>query len=655
VPFFSGAFDDPDYDDVNDVTADAGITCTVCHAITNVNTTRGNADYTIEGPLHYPFAYSDNRALQFINNTVVKAKPSFHKQTFLKPFHKTAEFCSVCHKVHLPYAVTHYKEFLRGQNHYDAYLLSGVSGHGARSFYYPSRAETNCNGCHMPLQPSDDFAAQLFADATQPSIHSHLFPSANTAIAWLRDQPDIVKAHQDFNQDVMRVDVFGIKEEGKIEGRLHAPLRPDVPTLVAGQSYLLETVIRTQNMGHLFTEGTADSNEVWLDVKVSCGDRIVGRSGALDATGQVDPWSHFVNTFMLDKHGNRINRRNAQDIFVPLYNHQIPPGAAQVAHYALTIPDDVAAPVTVEVRLNYRKFDKQYSDYFTNSAKPGDPPIRGHSIGRPYSNELPIILLAEDSVVFPVEGADAAVESAARPIPTWERWNDYGIGLFLEGTAELRQAADAFAEVEKLGQYHGPLNLARVLHREGRLDEAVDATARAARFKNPPAPSWTMSWLSGLVNREQGYLEKAERNFRSVLETKIPERHFDFSLDYEIINLLGMTLFDRATQEIGAARKEAREAILRQAVEQFETTLRIDSENVTAHYNLYLLHARLGNEAKAEEHRTRHARYKQDDNARGHAVSAAREKYPAADHAAEALVIYPLQRAGAPGLAEPPD
>ena len=32
---------------------------------------------------------------------------------------------------------------------------------------------------------------------------------------------------------------------------------------------------------------------------------------------------------MLDRDGNRIDRRNPQDIFMPLYNHQIPPGAGQ--------------------------------------------------------------------------------------------------------------------------------------------------------------------------------------------------------------------------------------------------------------------------------------------------------------------------------------
>ncbi|HBO50615.1 MAG TPA: hypothetical protein DD471_01420, partial [Planctomycetes bacterium] len=60
---------------------------------------------------------------------LIKGKPAFHKRTFLKPVHQTTEFCGTCHKVHLPEELNKYK-WLRGQNHYDAYHLSGVSGHG---------------------------------------------------------------------------------------------------------------------------------------------------------------------------------------------------------------------------------------------------------------------------------------------------------------------------------------------------------------------------------------------------------------------------------------------------------------------------------------------------------------------------------------------
>ena len=79
------------------------------------------------------------------------------------PFLRTAEFCGTCHKVHLPRELNGYR-WLRGQNHYDSFLLSGVSGHGVRSFYYPDAAQSTCNGCHMPTMASDDFGARRLDD-----------------------------------------------------------------------------------------------------------------------------------------------------------------------------------------------------------------------------------------------------------------------------------------------------------------------------------------------------------------------------------------------------------------------------------------------------------------------------------------------------------
>lgn len=661
VPFFSGAFDDPQFDMLQHKTAKAGITCTVCHSITNVNSVRGNADYTIDEPLHYPFASSESRFLQWVNHQLVKAKPSFHKKTFLKPFHKSAEFCSTCHKVHLPKALNHYKEFLRGQNHYDPYLFSGVSGHGARSFYYPPKAIDNCSKCHMPLKESADFGAQVFEEGGELSVHDHLFPSANTGIAWLRDRDEIINAHQEFLKDTMRVDLFGIRDEGKIDGTLHAPLRPQVPTLQPGKEYLLETVIRTLKLGHLFTQGTVDSNEIWLDITVTSGGRVIGRSGAMDPQrgNEVDPWSHFVTVFMLDKDGNRIDRRNAQDIFTPLYNHQIPPGAGQTVHYGLRLPEDVDAPVEVRVKLQYRKFDQRYMDFVAQTNEALGQTIRGHQPGEPYVNRLPVTTLAEDSLVFPVAGVDRDVSNPPSQIPEWQRWNDYGIGLLLKGKAELRQAEEAFREVEKLDRYDGPLNLARVLNAEGRLDEAVDALNRAAEYEGSKGfPRWTWAWLSGAVNAQQGRLVEAEQNLRSVLTDQteeMRERGFDFSLDIEVINLLGRTLFDlgntRQRQGENQANVEDRKLYAqearthyKEAVQQFKKTLSIDPENVSAHYNLQLLFETLGDKESAAKHQVLHLRYKPDDNAKGRAIRLAREKYPAANHAAEMVVIYPLDR-----------
>jgi tetratricopeptide (TPR) repeat protein len=666
VPFFSGAFDDPNFDIRNHPTAKAGITCTSCHAITHVDGTRGNAEYTIDEPTHYPFAYSSNALLQYVNNQLVKAKPEFHKKTFLKPFMKSAEFCSTCHKVSLPGELTKYKEFLRGQNHYDTYLLSGVSGHNARSFYYPEKAQPNCNGCHMPLKSSADFGANYFnpTNDTTRFIHDHLFPAANTGISAIRkgvfatkdaqgnealyekELDGVINTQSNFLKGSLRVDLFGVREGGTIDGRLIAPLRPQVPVLKRGQTYLIEVVLRTLRLGHPFSQGTVDSNEIWVEGAATSGGKTLGRSGGLGQFKEVDPWSHFVNVFMLDRDGNRVDRRNPQDIFTPLYNHQIPPGAAQIVHYSFTVPPDAGESVTLDVKLNYRKFDTIYMNYVFGT---------GYSNGAPFqlTNHLPLVTIASDMLTFAVEGSSVAVTNGTNSIPLWQRWNDYGIGLLLEGTdkgsekGQLRQATEAFEQVEKLGRYDGPLNLARVYFKEGRLDDAVAALQRAAKF-DPPAPRWTVAWLNGLVNKQNGYLDKAITEFTSILEDRyeaLDKRGFDFSLDYEVINELGQTLFERAKMERSdiAAQREW----LTKAIERFKKTLSLDSENVTAHYNLALIYERLGDRELAAQHRKLHDRYRPDDNARDRAVAMARRRDPAADHAAQATVIYSLQREGA--------
>jgi tetratricopeptide (TPR) repeat protein len=635
VPFFSGAFDSPEFDDVADPTANAGITCSVCHGITAINSPRGNADYTIAEPVHYPFAFRDHAVLRWINRQLIRAKPEFHKLTFLKPFHKQPEFCGTCHKVHLPVALNHYK-WLRGQNHYDSYLLSGVSGHGVQSFYYPPEAVPNCNHCHMPLAPSHrDLGAQYFDDSGVRKVHDHLFPGANTAIAHLLDMPqEIQDAHREFLEGSLRVDLFGVRRGGTIEDPLIGPLRPSVPALEPRRRYLLETVVRTLKPGHHFTQGTADSNEVWLELSVSSAGKIIAQSGAQATDGTADPWSYFANAYVLDRRGNRIDRRNAQDIYVPLYDHQIPPGAADIVHYRLAVPDSVTDPVTIEVKLQYRKFDTAYMRHFQGK--------------RFVRNDLPITTIAADRVTFPIAtNADIVPDRSFKPpAEAWERWNDYGIGLLREGRqGELRQAEQAFQRVQRLGRADGALNLARVYLKEGRLPEAAAALERAATHV-PAVPPWSLAWFTGLVNKQYGQLDQAIENFRQLAATRFPEarqRGFDFSKDYRLLNELGQTLFEVAKRERLPPRREVRNALLEEAGLWFTKSLAVDPENATAHHNLALIHDQLGHPSVADAHRRRHLRYKADDNAGDHAIAIHRRRHRAADHAAEAVVIYDLK------------
>jgi tetratricopeptide (TPR) repeat protein len=644
VPFFGGVFEDPRTDpkydaakdstrlerylEVEDVLASkkhaadskvssAGVTCVACHAITNINDNTGNASFTIEEPLHYPFAFSKSGFLQWINNQLVKSEPSFHKKTFLKPFHKTAEFCATCHKVSLPVELNHYKEFLRGQNHYDTYLLSGASGVGVRSFYYPPVAKKNCAECHMPPKSSNDFGARDIDGNGGLQVHNHRFVGANTGLFDLlvRDpryqgmkegleqtekmQADFLRGTDPEGKDKkVRIDLFGLKDGAEIDGKLTV-LRPELPKLKPGQSYLVEVVVRTVNLGHPFSQGTVDSNEIWVDFEAKAGDRVIARNGATknpDDSGPVDPWSHFINVLMLDRSGNRINRRNPQDIFTPLYDKQIPPGAASVVHYRLDVPADIAGPVQLSARVRYRKFDYEYMNLVYK-----DKPVP----------KLPIVDMCSDRVTLPVEGSQTTVEAQTSPIkPAWQRWNDYGIGCYIEGGAapsglsqkrgEMKQALAAFRHLIDSGEPdalpHGYLNAARVLIDDsGRVDEAGRMLDEAAKVK---APWWTVNWFKAWVaaqntnTKEQ--LDTAIKLLGTILDPAVQpsDRGFDFRRDYIVLARLGKLLFDRSQMEFD--NPNGQDGYLLRAIDTYQKALAIDDEDADSNYNIHLCYDRFG-------------------------------------------------------------
>jgi len=214
----------------------------------------------------------------------------------------------------------------------------------------------------------------------------------------------------------------------------------------------------------------------------------------------------------------------------------------------------------------------------------------------------------------------------------------------------LRAATAAFEQVEQLGRADGPLNLARVFYKEGRVEDTAAALRRAAAF-DPPPPPWTLAWYSALVERETGNLDKAIDMLTALAETRIQsarERGFDFSRDYNMLNELGRTLFERARQERGAARKAARKSLLEQARARFDQVLSLDPENATAHYNLALVCAELDLPEQAAQHRRQHEKYRTDDQAVERAVTRHRRSNPAANRAAEAVAIYDLRQIDAP-------
>jgi hypothetical protein len=123
--------------------------------------------------------------------------------TFMKPFMRDPEFCAACHKVHLDVPVNNYRWF-RGFNDYDNWQASGVSGQGARSFYYPDKS-MGCADCHMPSVASKD------AGNRNGKIHSHRFAAANTAVPYVdEDRPQLEATEKFLQSGFITVDIFAV-------------------------------------------------------------------------------------------------------------------------------------------------------------------------------------------------------------------------------------------------------------------------------------------------------------------------------------------------------------------------------------------------------------------------------------------------------------
>src|SRR3954451_699168 len=212
--FFNGRFDRPIKEQIETREAQAGLACTSCHAIVQVKSTMGQGDFTIEYPPLHDLAASERPVARWLHDRLLYLDLAPHRQVFLKPFHReqTAEFCSTCHKVHLDAPVNRYRWF-RGFNEYDNWQASGVSGQGARSFYYPARPQ-QCADCHMPLERSKDMGN------INGFVHSHRFPGANTAVPTANEDAAQLKLTEDFlKSGALSVDIFALSPA-------EAPLKP---------------------------------------------------------------------------------------------------------------------------------------------------------------------------------------------------------------------------------------------------------------------------------------------------------------------------------------------------------------------------------------------------------------------------------------------
>ena len=640
--FFNGRFDRPIKEQIETPEAQAGLGCTSCHAITRVKSTMGQGDFTVEYPPMHDLAASKHPVLRAGHDYLLNLDPRPHRETFLKPFHReqTAEFCSSCHKVHLDVPVNGYRWF-RGFNEYDNWQASGVSGQGARSFYYPP-APQKCADCHMPLVKSNDPAAK------NGLVRSHRFPGANTAVPYVNGDAEQLRMTQEFLRDgQISVDVFGLVRGGEDETRdmrqaaaadpaiastfavgeesMHlgaqqvfvgaprevvAPLDRVTPVVRRGESVRIEVVVRTRKVGHFFPGGTVDAFDVWVELEaVDERGRTIHHSGWVEdgGNGPVEPGAHFYRSLLLDEHGNPINKRNAWMARSVAYVRLIPPGAADTVHYRLRIPDDAGERITLRAKVNYRKFswwNTQWS--YAGIPDPQQPPasVSGAHDDRQWVftgdtsrvsgkmkriPDIPITVMAQHEAVLAVAPRGTAVTD--RPFmdrSVRERWNDYGIGLLLQG--DLRAAEAAFLRVTEMdpGYADGWVNVARARLQEGHMAAAEEMLQRALAID--PQLAKTHFFL-GTVFKSLGRYDEALAHLRTARDR--------YPRDRVVLNQLGRVLFLQRR--------------FTDAVTVLKEVLAIDPEDLQAHYNLMLSYRGLGQSELASQAEGLYRRFKADE------------------------------------------
>jgi len=277
-----------------------------------------------------------------------------------------------------------------------------------------------------------------------------------------------------------------------------------------------------------------------------------------------------------------------------------------VAHYLVRVPKDARGPISFTAKLNYRKFSWYYTQFaYAGVPKPGQDPallsrefnsleysflpasIPANVSGKIHGRipDLPIVTLAEASATVPLGHPQwtPVVRKQDR-----ERWNDWGIGLLLQG--DLKGAEYAFRKTTEAEPEYadGWLNVARALIQEGETEAAKPYVAKALAIN----PELGRGWFFNAA------IQKADGDYDGALAS-LGKTRARYPRDRVVLNQIGRLLFLKRDYA-GAV------AVLKQVCE-------VDPEDVQMHYTMMLCYRGLGDAASAVREEALFRRFKADE------------------------------------------
>ena len=552
IGVIAGALTEDSKIDRSDMDSD-GLTCMTCHSVLKLDSTNGNAGVEMGVPAVI-VDEKGNRIPGQVPFAEILRHPERHSKAVMHDFLHTPEFCAACHKANLPATLNDYK-FIRAFTAYDEWQQSKFSRRNPLTFY--TADFTTCQGCHMKRNP----VSLKEYGAKNGTFASHRWLAGNTAVPFYYGfEPQLEKTIEFLRSgNYLNVDIFGLRKQG--DDRLIAPLGGAAYSLAPNDVVEAYVVIQNKNIGHSLIPEVRDLYEAWTEFTVRDGSgKEIYHSGFLKPDGgMLDPRAHsFTNRPVTDE-GEFVDNHKVWTIHSVAYDNSVQAGRSVLVRYQFRLPADIAGPIAVTAKVNYRHLRQSY----LNNIFGKDHPV------------YPVVELASRTRVLNV-GENRPENPDPADNPDWMRWNNLGIALLDQ--LQYAEAVAAFTEVIKLRYDYadGYTNIGLAEISWEKYDSARTAIRRALTLDPNSARAL---YYDGLLQRRGGNTEQEIADFRRVVEM--------FPQSRDARRELGITYYQQKDEH--------------NALEQFEALQRIDPDDLVAHYNLSILYRRMGMPDKAAE------------------------------------------------------
>lgn len=301
--------------------ATAGVTCDVCHTITELTGTHGpwgepgNASFTLDPGRH-----------KYGPLETIERNPAHTAER--KDFYQSAEFCASCH------TIIHPTNGLRIEHTYDEWRQSVYAEKGIV-----------CQDCHMrTVEEAREVARTLrkveplgtsARKGGEHAIARHFFVGGNADADVLADSSE---------HGAMAVE--RLKSAATLA--IHAP-----QAVAPGSDLVFDVAVTNVGAGHSIPTSLTELREMWLHVKVlDAAGAVVFESGALDDHGEIPEGTARYGAALHDAQGDYTYKPWEATGF--LWKRQVPPKGTSTDRFVAPLPAEVRGPFTIDARLDYR-------------------------------------------------------------------------------------------------------------------------------------------------------------------------------------------------------------------------------------------------------------------------------------------------------------